>query len=258
MVPTQSPDPAILVWGLAFASPGGGRVTGVVAAPAAPGRYAGIVTLHGLPGTAADAMLYQGYAFAARGAVVVSIDAPRARRGGGLAFTPQDSSDQVQLIIDLRRAVDLLSARLDVDSTRIGYSGGSYGGAMGALFVGVEQRLKAAALFVPDGGLVAHFTNSSGTAIGNLASRPADQQARWLEAMVPIEPIRFIGEKRGSELLLQNGQVDVLVSLEDAEALHQAVPEPKTVRWYAAGHGLTAQAYSERTEWLAERLRLTR
>jgi hypothetical protein len=41
---------------------------------------------------------------------------------------------------------------------RIAYLGIGYGGAMGALFVGIERRLKAAELVVADGGLVSHFT----------------------------------------------------------------------------------------------------
>jgi hypothetical protein len=38
----------------------------------------------------------------------------------------------------------------------------------------------------------------------------------------------------------------------DAERRHAAVPDPKTVRWYDAGHGLTAEAARDRLSWLQQ------
>jgi hypothetical protein len=50
------------------------------------------------------------------GAVVIAISAPFDRRGGEpIAFTRRDRAEQIELIVDLRRAVDLLRARADVD-----------------------------------------------------------------------------------------------------------------------------------------------
>jgi poly(3-hydroxybutyrate) depolymerase len=178
---------------VSFASPGGGRVTGFLAVPKSAGPHAGLVAMHGLPGNAEGAMMSVGREVARRGAVVLAIDAPWARRNGLPEFTPRDSAEQVQLMQDLSRAVDVLLARADVDPARIGYVGGSYGGAMGALFVGIERRLRAAVLFVPDGGLVAHFTNADGSVTGPLAGVSVATRERWLAAMRPIEPIEFIG-----------------------------------------------------------------
>lgn len=201
-------------------------------------------------------MMTVGREVARRGAVVLAIDAPWTRRNGLIEFTPRDSAEQVQLMQDLSRSVDVLLARSDVDKARIGYVGGSYGGAMGALFVGIERRLSAAVLFVPDGGLVSHFTNADGSVTGPLAGVSAATRQRWLAAMRPIEPIRFIDGARGTPVLYQNGRSDQLVTVEDAEALHASAPEPKTVRWYDGDHGLTAAARLERLTWLTERLGL--
>jgi hypothetical protein len=221
--PTASQNPTYQSYTVSYASPAGGRVTGVMVVPKSPGPHSGIVLMHGLPGTAAGAINHQGYEYATLGAVVLAIDAPWTRRGGTPDITPRDSADQVQLMQDLRRAVDVLVARPDVDPARIGYQGGSYGGAMGALFVGIEPRLRTAILFVPDGGLVAHFTESDGTPRGGLASAPT--RDAWLAAMTPIEPIRFIARAGSLPLLIQNGRQDQLVSVEDAEALqHAAAP----------------------------------
>ncbi len=49
---------------------------------------------------------------------------------------------------DLRRSVDYLSSRPDIDSTRLAFSGTSWGGAMGGLMMGVEPRFRAGILVV--------------------------------------------------------------------------------------------------------------
>ena len=72
----------------------------------------------------------------------------------------------------------------------------------------------------------------------------------WLRAMAPIEPIGFIAHAPPSALLPQSGRPDTLVPPADAERLHDAAPEPRTIRWHAAGHALDLQALRDRHEWL--------
>ncbi|HYD52361.1 MAG TPA: alpha/beta fold hydrolase [Gemmatimonadaceae bacterium] len=234
---------------ISFSSPGGGSVTALLFDPITrAGLRPGIVLMHGAPGNARQ-MAGQGRALAAHGAVVIAIDAPFARRSGQwIRFTDQDRAEQIQLIKDLQRAVDVLRARPNVDDDRIAYLGVSYGGAMGALLVGIERRLQAAVLEVADGGLVSHFTGAED--VGAMASLSCATRAGWLSAMAPIEPIRFIPLASPTPLLLQNGRSDNLVPQADAEALHAAAPDPKTIRWYDAGHSLGAQALADRHAWL--------
>jgi dienelactone hydrolase len=256
-------DPAIQLLGtegtvaihqLSFLSPRGtGRATGRLFVPDAAGPFAGILLMHGLPGNA-EQMTGYGTLLARHGAVVVALDAPFARRGGDpLRFTEADSVEQVQLMTDLQRAVDLIVARPDVDASRLGYVGISYGGAMGALFVGIERRLKTGALVVADGGLVSHFTGAEDGA-GPFPGLTCVQWRRWLESMIPIEPIKYVGFASPTPLLLQAGRQDNLVPPPDAERLHDAARDPKTVQWYDAGHGLSIGAVRDRMFWLQERL----
>ena len=74
--------------------------------------------------------------------------------------------------------------------------------------------------------------------------------------MAPIEPIRFIRHASPTPLLLQNGRSDDLVPAADAEGLHAAAPEPKTILWYDAGHGLNQKASLDRHDWLVEQIGL--
>jgi dienelactone hydrolase len=239
-----------------FDSPDGGTVTGLLFDPVTRSSLRpGIVLMHGMPGnarsTTAGAQL-----LAELGAVVIAIDAPFARRDGSpVRLTAQDSAEQVQLIKDLQRAVDVLRARANVDDERIAYHGTSYGAAMGALFVGVERRIEAAVLVVGDGGLVSHFT---GPEDANVVQSEVSCAALgdWVESMTPIEPIRFLPLASPTALLLQSGRLDNLVPEADAEELHAAAPEPRTIRWYSAGHGLDQQALDDRLNWLHETIGL--
>jgi dienelactone hydrolase len=242
------------VHALSFQSPRGpGRASGFLFVPEGAGPFAGLLLMHGLPGNAQQMRTY-GELLARHGAVVVALDAPFARRSGDvLRFTEADSVEQVQLMTDLQRAVDLLVARPDVDPDRIGYLGISYGGAMGALFVGIERRLKVGVLVVGDGGLVTHFTGSEDSN-GPLATLGCAERRRWLDAMIPIEPVKYIGFAPPTRLLLQSGRQDALVPPRDAERLHAAAPDPKSVQWYDAGHNLGTAASRARSAWLHENL----
>lgn len=251
----ESTENGVQVSAISFGSPDGGSVTGLLFDPVTRSSLRpGVVLMHGMPGTARG-MAPLGQLLAELGAVVIAIDAPFDRRAGPtVRFSVQDRAEQIQLIKDLQRAVDVLRARANVDDARIGYLGISYGGAMGALFVGIDRRLRAAALVVGDGGLVSHFTGPEDWSF--MAGLSCATRVDWFRAMTPIEPIRFIAHASPTPLLLQSGRLDALVSVADAEALHTAAPQPKTIRWYAAGHGLDQQAQLDRLDWLHEQLGL--
>ena len=251
----ESTNNGVEVSAISFSSPAGGTVTGLLFDPVTRSSLRpGIVLMHGLPGTARNVMV-QGQQLAELGAVVIAIDAPFARRGGQpLRFTNEDRAEQIQLIKDLQRAVDVLRARVNVDHDRIAYVGFSYGGAMGALFVGVERRIKTAVLVVGDGGLVSHFTGPED--LNFMAGLSCATRVSWFRAMAPIEPIRFIANASPTPLLLQSGRLDTLVPVADAESLQTAAREPRTILWYDAGHGLDQQANFDRLDWLHEKIGL--
>jgi dienelactone hydrolase len=250
----ESTNNGVEVSSISFSSPDGGLVTGMMWDPVTrSGPRPGMILMHGLPGSAsAMAGLAQNYA--RHGAVVIAIDAPFARRAGpALRFNDQDRAEQIQVIKDLQRAVDVLRSRPNLDDDRIAYVGFSWGGATGALFVGIERRLKAVALVVGHGGQVSHATGPEG--FKHISGLPCATRVAWIRAMAPIEPIRFVGHAN-TPLLLQNGTLDSLIPFADAAELHAAAPEPKTIRWYTAGHNLSQQAVQDRHDWLVERIGL--
>lgn len=241
-----------------YESPQGGRVPGLLFEPSGAGDgggpYAGLIMMHGMPGSREDA---RGWApdFVRRGCVVLAISAPWARSKDGprLTFGEEDRQNQIQLIQDLRRGVDLLGILPYVDAERIGYVGGSYGGAMGGLLAGVEDRIKAYVLMVGDGGLVAH---SRAEAVIPPPGLDMEEWQRWLGWMEPIEPANWVRFAR-SELLFQNGRADQMVPARSAEAYHAAAEGTrKTVIWYETGHGITGEMLRDQLDWLSKRIGL--
>jgi dienelactone hydrolase len=238
----------VAIHAVSFASPRGGRVEGRVFVPrqgSAP--FAGVVLAHGAPGNS-EAFTGRGIYIARHGAVVIAIDAPFNRRPGGpMTMTPADSAEQVQLIVDLQRAVDVLLARPDVDPARLAYVGRSYGGATGALFAGVERRMKTYILASADGGITTRFSTPGGPR----PPLPEEQLNAWLAAMTPVEGFRFVGNAN-APILFQNGRGDPIVTAERAEALHAAATGQKEIRWYDAGHALNPEAYVDQLRWLSQ------
>ena len=78
--------------------------------------------------------------------VSLLIDAPQVRHDfveekGLMESVKQQSEAGSHQVIDLRRAVDLLYLRRDVDRKRIAYVGHSWDAHVGAILAGVETRI---------------------------------------------------------------------------------------------------------------------
>jgi len=246
-------EEGVTVIDLTYASPMGGRVPATLVVPDGAGPFGGMLYQHGTPSTRQQ-MIPAGVAYARMGAVVLLIDAPCARWYGYdfPTFTEQDRHEQIQFIVDLRRGIDLLLSRPEVDPERLGYVGLSYGALMGGLLAGVEDRLKAYVLQGGDGGLVSHSNNRNYR--GEWEARSEDVRRQWVAWMWPIEPIHYVGCASPAALLFQNGTLDTVVYPVDALPFQEAGSEPKTVRWYCAGHALNAAALWDQAEFLSERI----
>jgi dienelactone hydrolase len=261
----QPPEPIretdfAVIRDITYSSPKGGRVTALLILPTAmDAPVPAVVIQHGMIGSRWD-LQPRGVQLAQLGVASILIDAPHARPaterlGPGTApinFTEQDRAEQIQLIADLRRAVDLLQSLPEVDPERIGYYGVSYGGAMGGLLAGIEDRIAGYVLAVGDGGLVTNQTAPEDTEWPFADLSPAQQRA-WLDLMEPIEPIYYVGQSV-APVLFQSGTRDEVVPPEDAAAYHAAGNQRSEARWYDADHGLNYEARCDAAAWLGERL----
>ena len=242
------------VHNISYPSAKRGDVPAYLVVPDGPGPFAGIILMHGSSGSR-ETMLPLAKDLVHTGAVVLTLSAPSARIPGRdwISFTTRDREEQIQLMVDLCRGVDLLSQYEKVDPSRIGYIGYSYGAAMGGLLAGIEPRIKAYGLMVGDGGLVNHFTDD-GEPLGGFEQFDPARREQWLEAMEPIEPIHYVRHAAPSALFFQNAHHDRLVTEEDALAYQAAGSEPKKIEWYDSGHGLPLEAYVDMVDWLAQQI----
>jgi dienelactone hydrolase len=234
---------------ISYASPLGGQAAAYLLYPSTDGPLPGLILMHGSGGNRSD-MLMEGNQYARLGVLVLLAEAPSARRAGEwINFTERDRDEQIQLIVDLRRAVDVL-IEVGADAERIGFLGYSYGAAMGGQLAGLESRIRGFVLDVGDGGLVSHFTGPGDPPVPPDVT--TDAWGAWLEAMEPIEPIYFIGHAAPGSLLMQSGRQDELIPVSDAERWHEVAGPSQEVIWYESSHALPVQAWCDGADWLRE------
>jgi dienelactone hydrolase len=247
----------VSVHDISYASPRGGRVPGYLVVPQGPGPFAGIIFMHGAGGSRAGT-LSQAIMYAKTGAVCLAIDAPMS---GGRAIPgeqfldyrqPERTRDAfIQTVVDLRRAVDLLLSRPDVDPNRLGYVGGSFGAFVGGVLSGVEKRIRAYAL---PSGLASINEATVATVTQARQTLPKDQLEKSFEVIDAVSAVYYVSHAAPAALLFQNGDNDAGVPRASAERLHRAASDPKTIRWYDGGHGLNNQAVLDRADWLRRQI----
>ena len=108
-------------------------------------KYPLVLYIHGGPHSQYDEGWFDEFQSLAGAGMMVLYTNPRGSSGYGASFTyitrGQWGGDDYK---DLMKAVDIASVRPDVDSTRMGVTGGSYGGFMTAWITTKTTRFKAA------------------------------------------------------------------------------------------------------------------
>ncbi len=210
------------------------RVTALLSLPVAGKRpYPVILFLHGLGDNKnADYMQFGDRAFAQAGYAVFRIDYALHGERKDPDFTRFDLRKPypfttrnaiVQTVFDLRRAVDFLRTRSELDTSRLGYMGISLGGITGAIFCGVDSRVKVAVLALAGGGWKLLF--------GFHMVSPKIQNL-----LAPVEPLNFVGKIAPRPTLFLNASKDEIVPPFLAKKLHKAAGEPKEVIWFPTKH----------------------
>ncbi|MFY7951301.1 MAG: alpha/beta hydrolase, partial [Armatimonadaceae bacterium] len=141
-----------------------------------------------------------------------------------------------QTVVDLRRAVDLLSQHPDVDPNRIGYLGASMGGILGARFYSDDPRVKAAVFLYAGADWGKLMTMSQIGSAKAMRSRGITDAAMIGKALADIDPMHSIARAAGRPILLVHGDKDDIVPLACNEILFRAAKEPKERILLPGGH----------------------
>jgi dienelactone hydrolase len=245
-----------VVHDVSYASPKGGRVPAYLVVPHAGTPHAGVVFVHWGQGNRSE-FVAEALALADRGVQSLLIDAPFNRLDNpnrGRSGPEEERDEYIQLVIDVRRGIDLLMSKPDVDSSRIGYVGHSLGATWGGVLAGVEHRLKALVLM---GGLptLTEFDFPDPIVQQEATGHPQAERDANLRAMTPINPIRFVGHSSPSHLFFQWATFDRYISRRTAQRYFDAAGEPKQQQWYVSSHEFNdPQARSDRDTFLAAQL----
>lgn len=128
-----------------------------------------------------------------------------------------------QTVFDLRRAVDFIETRKELDSQKIGYYGISLGGITGTIFCGVESRIKVPIVALAGGQL-------------NLLYEKEALSKEAKDFVSIIEPLNFVKEIAPRPFLMLNAKNDEIVPPLMSNLLYNGAKEPKEIIWYDAKH----------------------
>ena len=191
-------------------------------------------------------------------AVSLLIDGPQERPVGwrrsfnALSDSDNDRDIHVQAVIDIRRGIDMLAERSDVDAGRIAFAGHGYGANWGAILSSIETRLRAYVLIAGFPSL-ADLMESDDSDMANVRfSLGPERFARYCASISAVDPIRFTPFWAGAPILFQFGRFDQFVPRAQAERLVHSIPRPQKVIFYDAGHSVNdPRAMVDRSEFLA-------
>ena len=232
---------------ITFASPRGGRASALLFVPAGAGPFPAVVMMPGsnqLPASFRPTALEM----AGRGAVVLVADQSQTRPGHTplYSFTAAERDEFVQTVIDVRRGVDVLAARADVDQGRFAFWGFSHGAFIGGIVAGVERRI---ASYVLQSGGGADYLRANAP---QRLREPA--LGSYLAGVATIDPDLYIAHAAPSAVFLQNGSLDKTYTAAGVAAWQSAASEPKRIATYPTDHGLDALATADALAWLASRI----
>jgi dienelactone hydrolase len=228
----------------------GDTVPAYLVIPKGSGKFAGVIWGHWLMPGAANAnrgeFLDEAIALAPAGVVSLLIDAPESRPN----FKPADNPALVaQQVVDLRRGLDLLLSRPDIDATRIAYVGHSWDAGAGAILDAADKRFAAFVFMSGPLSTTKRILSSPEMAAFRKTNDTAkvEEVEQSLKAEAWADPGSYASKLGPAPALFQYGLHDEKwVPLANAKDYVAMAAGPKGAEFYDAGHALNA-----RPEWIA-------
>lgn len=241
-----APDGTLVVRDIEFASPGGGRARAYLITSQTSARLPAMVFVAG-SNQRREEIRDEALSIARRGIVALVLEQSQIATGRSplWTLTTQDREEAIQSVVDAQRAIDLLIARTDVDRTKIGFYGFSYGAWLGAMTAAVDKRV---------GFLV---LRSGGPQILSEIARASTRTLtpEYTALMATVDQMSY-APSIAAQVLVQNGSRDTTYTSEQMRAWQERIGGAKTVKNYDAGHSLDTSANADALTWIAERWRL--
>ena len=244
-----------------YASPKGGKVTAYLVEPAAKnGQKSGaVIYMHGAGASRAQ-FLPEAIDLAEKANLVsLLIDSVASRpapwRKSEYDYIEAERDMRIQIVIDLRRAVDLMLTRPDIDEKRLAFVGYSYGAEIGGVLAGVENRFKTYVLMGSGYSRIAFWNDEKNPyAVAGKKEFTPEQFARFVKSFEPVEQGEYIKFAAPASVLFQQAKKDEFSSVASSQKFYDLAQQPKTLKWYDTTHKLNTQATTDRREWLIEKV----
>src|SRR5579859_1789738 len=238
------------------------RVPAYLVLPHGGGDHPAIIWGHwlkkGSPLANKDEFLEEALVLARAGVVSVLVDAPQARHdfpplaSDLLEGVKQQSEAAEHQVIDLRRAVDLLLVRKDVDRRRIAYVGHSWDAHIGAILAGVETRICCYVLmasgYSDEEDVFRSPDDPTRKQLGDDAVR------QYFRDYAFDDPAHFLGHTDQESIFLQFGMYDYVKRDRAQHYLSLFNSRDKQMQFYESGHELDGAARLDRVRWLQKHL----
>jgi dienelactone hydrolase len=247
---------------ITYASPKGGVVPAYLVVPTrGKGPFAGVIWGHWYWGNSEmrnrKQFLDEAVVLASAGVVSLLTDGPVARPGYVPDNTPlndKQAAEWLQQVIDMRRGVDLLLARKDVDPKRLAFVGHSYNASIGGILSGVDRRFKA---FVLMAGPLSDELDLKSGIHKEFRERvgPEKFDAYW-EKYGYLDQGKYVSHAAPAVVFMQYATQEQFLTPDRARAYEKIVSEPKRFKLYEAPHSLNAEARRDRIAFLTEILKL--
>ncbi len=204
-------------------------------------KYPLVLYIHGGPHSQYGEQWFDETQNLAAAGYMVLYTNPRGSSGYGAPFTFSTRGRWfAEDYEDLMKAVDIAAARADVDSTRMGVTGGSYGGVMTAWVTVKTDRFKAA----QTDRMIVNWWSWYGTSDAQgltefeFYGRPQDNPAMYDS----LSPIRYVRQVKTPTFILQSEE-DHRTPMTDAEQWFAALKRQGTpvefVRYPRSTHDLS-------------------
>lgn len=249
------------VYDLSYDSLKGGVVPAYLVVPKGRGPFAAVIWGHWYWGNSSmrnrRQFLDEAIVLAQAGVVSLLTDGPVARPGHVEIKDPLDErrpAEFFQQVMDMRRGVDLLRARRNVDAKRIAFVGHSYNAGIGALLSGVDRRFKA---FVLMAGSMSDEVGRDTKEYQAFRQRMGPERFDAYAAKYAwLDQGKYVSHAAPAVVFLQYATQERFLTPELARQYAAFVSEPKRFKLYDAPHALNAEARRDRIAFLTEQLKL--
>ncbi len=243
----------------AFIGPNGGRVTASLVVPNGKGPFPAIVYGHWcMPGSEKmnrTEFLDEALVLARSGVISLLPDHVIVHPGFVEDSKPLNEQQiwvEVQQDINLRRGVDLLVSRKDVDANRLAYVGHSCDGTAGGFLAGIDKRFKALVIMA---GAISDEAELKTKAFQDYRQKVGPEKFDAFAAKYSwTDAGKYVSHAAPASVFLQYATDEPFAGPDLAKQYAVVVSEPKKFKLYEAPHALNAEATRDRVAFLAEQL----